>query len=344
MFKKVLGLVVLAAVVTGLVACSSGESEAGSTTGTSVGTNEKVKIGFIVKTLSDTWFQQETDFAKKKAEELGVELMVEEAGEGSKVMDIMSTMKTKGAQGVIICAPDVQLGMAIKAAADSNGLKLMSVDDRLVDADGKPMEDIPHLGISAAKIGNLVGDTIVAEMKVRGWNPAEVHGIATTKEELETAMLRINGAKEKLLEAGIPEGNIHYTAWKGQDITGALDAAQTVITQNPNVTKWVAFSSNDDGMMGVVRALEARGVKAENIIGVGINGTTAAQDWQQDRMTGVFASVLLKPRIHGAQTVEMMTEWIKSGKTPEMETYTDGTAINRSNYEEELKNEGMTLN
>ncbi len=304
---------------------------------------ESVKIGFIVKSLADSWFQPETEFARAKAKELGVDLVVEEATDGSKVLDTISSMATQGVKGLIICAPEVQLGSAIEKACADKGILLMSVDDRLVGSDGKPLPDVPHLGISATNIGESVGQTMVDEMKKRGWTAADVHGIATTKEELETAMQRINGCKSVLVANGVPEGNIHYTAWKTLDITGASDAANTVITQNQNVKKWVCFSSNDDGMMGIVRALEARGVKPEDIIGVGINGLAVAKEFSLGKPSGVFASILLSPRAHGAQTVEMMAKWIREGTKPALETYTEGTAINRENYEAALKTEGMSL-
>lgn len=339
----------LAVVALALVGCS-GPSDGGSSTGSAGSTGssastagEKIKVGFIVKSLADSWFQPETQFAKEEADKIGVDLLVEEATDGSKVLDAINTMATQGAKGIIICAPEVQLGPAIEKACKDKNLKLMSVDDRLVGTDGKPLAGVPHLGISATKIGESVGTTIVEEMKKRGWVAADVHGIATTKEELETAMQRIDGCKSVLVANGIPAGNIHYTPWKTLDITGATDAANTVITQNQSAKHWVCFSSNDDGMMGAVRALEARGVKAENIIGVGINGLAVAKEFALGKPSGVFASILLKPRIHGAQTVNMMAAWIKDGKEPPIETYTEGTAITRDNYESELKTEGMSL-
>lgn len=343
MLRQVLSLVAGVVILGGLVVgCNS--APAGGDPPVAKGEEvQREKVGFIVKSLADSWFQPETEFAKSKAEELGIDLMVLEATDGSKVLDSIATMSTQGVKGLIICAPEVQLGPAIKKACDDKGIKLMSVDDRLVDADGKPLADVPHLGISATKIGESVGSAMVEEMKKRGWTAADVHGIATTKEELETAMQRINGCKSVLTANGVLEANVHYTPWKTLDITGASDAANTVITQNPNANYWLCFSSNDDGMMGIVRALEARGVKSENIIGVGINGLAVAKEFALGKPTGVFASVLLSPRAHGAQTVEMMAKWIREDAKPPMETYTEGTIITRENYSDALKTEGMSL-
>lgn len=323
--------------------CKPAEPSAGAaTTGGANASQEKIKIGFVVKQMDDTWFQQETKFATEKANEIGVELLVQEAKNGEAVLTAIETLATQGAKGLIICAPEVQLGTSIQNACNTHNMKLMSVDDRLVGTDGKPLADIPHLGISAENIGKLVGQAIAAEMKVRGWKMEEAGAIAILKEGLETAELRVKGARIELEAAGFPAGKIFVGPWTGAvDITAASNAANAIITRESTIKKWVAFSSNDDGMMGAVRSLENAGVAPENIIGVGINGTTAAQDFKKDKPTGVFASVLLSPRTHGAQTVEMMAAWIRDGKAPQMETYTAGTVINRANYVDEMKKEGV---
>lgn len=326
-----------------LVGCKPSEPTPGNgATGTSSTGADKIKIGFVVKQMDDTWFQQETKFATEKASELGIDLLVQEAKNGEAVLSAIETLATQGAKGLIICSPEVQLGTSIQKACESHNMKLMSVDDRLVGTDGKPLATIPHLGISAENIGKLVGKSIVDEMKVRGWKMDEAGAIAILKEGLETAELRVKGTRSELEAAGLPAAKIFIGPWTGAvDITAASNAANTIITRESATKKWVVFSSNDDGMMGAVRSLENAGIPVENIIGVGINGTTAAQDFKKKMQTGVFASVLLSPRTHGAQTVEMMAAWIKDGQSPEMETYTAGTVINRANYVEEMKKEGV---
>lgn len=294
--------------------------------------------------MADSWFQVETKFAKEKADELGAVLLVQEAKSGEEVQKVIDTMATQGVKGIIICSPEVQLGEAIKLQCEDKGLKLMSVDDRLEGTDGKPLDSVPHLGISATNIGKMVGETMVAEMKARGWNPAEVAAVAVLKEDLQTARDRVNGAKDALLAGGLAETSFHIAPWGGAvDIASAADTAKAVITRNATIKHWLCLSSNDDGVVGAVRALEERGVKPADIIGVGINGKLAAQEFKNTKESGVFASVMLKPSVHGGQTVEMMVAWLKDGKQPEALTLTDGSVINRLNYETEIVKEGITL-
>ena len=112
-----------------------------------------VKIGFIVKQPEEPWFQDEWKFADVAAKEKGFTLVKIGAEDGEKVQSAIDNLGAQGAQGFIVCTPDVKLGPGIVAKAAANELKLMTVDDRLVNADGSPIEDVPHMGISATKIG-----------------------------------------------------------------------------------------------------------------------------------------------------------------------------------------------
>jgi L-arabinose transport system substrate-binding protein len=304
-----------------------------------------IKIGFIVKSMSDSWFQTETGIAKDKAKELGAEIDVQEATKGDAVLSAIDTMSTNGVQGIIICSPETQLGTAIKAATDRHKIKLMSVDDRLVGADGKPLTDIPHLGISASNIGKQVGQAIADEIKKRGWKPEEVGAIEVIVPSLQTATERIKGAEAALTSSGFKKENVFEAPWSGAvDIASASDAANGVLTAHSNIKKWVVYSSNDDGVLGGIRSISNRGIPPTDIIGVGINGKLAGQEWAKGTPTGLFASILLQPKLHGGNTVEMMDKWIKDCTEPAKETYTNGTLINKDNYADELKKAGVSLN
>ena len=136
------------------------------------GAADAVKIGFIVKQPEEPWFQTEWRFAERAAAENNFELIKIGGTDGERVLAGIDNLGARGAQGMIICAPDTRLGAAIQQRAAANDLKLMSVDDRLLGADEQPIESIPHVGISATQIGRQVGETIAAEAARRGWSLA----------------------------------------------------------------------------------------------------------------------------------------------------------------------------
>lgn len=342
--KALLGLAFAGAIFS--AGCKSGENtaQAGSGTTGTAAQGEKVKIGFLVKSASEQWFQTEWKFAQEAADKLGVELIKKEVVDGEKVSSAMDNLKVLGAQGVIICTPDQKLGQLITSKAQAGNMKLLTVDDRLVGADNQPMKDVHHVGIQAFDIGKSVGQAISDEAKKRGWNMAEVGAIVLTLDKLETATQRINGAMEVLKANGMTDAHLFRSPWKGDvpDTKGAIDAANIALTQHPEIKKWVAIASNDDGVLGCVRASEGRGIKAEDMIAVGINGNEPAiADLKRTPPTGFFGTILLSAKQHGYGTLESMYYWIKDGKEPPMETWTSGTLMTRENFEQVLKEQGL---
>lgn len=144
MLKKTLGILALTMALSGLASA------------------EEVKIGFLVKQAEEPWFQTEWAFAEKAGKDHGFTVIKIAVPDGEKTLSAIDTLAANGAKGFVICPPDVSLGPAIMAKAKLNNLKVLAVDDRFVDAKGKPMEDVPYVGLDAYKIG---------QNKAKPWPP-----------------------------------------------------------------------------------------------------------------------------------------------------------------------------
>lgn len=301
-----------------------------------------VKIGFIVKQAEEPWFQDEWKFAEIAAKEKGFSLVKIGAEDGEKVQSAIDNLGAQGAQGFIICTPDVKLGPGIVAKAAANDLKVMTVDDRLVNADGTPIEDVPHMGISATKIGEAVGQTIVEEIKKRGWDMKDVGAIRVSYDQLPTAVDRVEGALSVLKAAGFPESNIFDAPQAKTDTEAALNAATVVLNKNAGIKHWVAVGLNDESVLGAVRATETAGITSDNMIGVGIGGADSAiNEFKKPAATGFFGTVIISPKRHGYETALNMYDWIANGKEPEKLTLTAGQVALRDNYETVRKDLGI---
>ncbi len=293
-----------------------------------------VKIGFVVKQAEEPWFQDEWKFAEQAAKEKGFALVKIGAEDGEKVQSAIDNLGAQGAQGFIICVPDVKLGPGIVAKATANDLKLMTVDDRLVGADGKPLEDVPHMGISAIKIGETVGQSIAAEIKKRGWDMKDVGAIRVSYDQLPTAVDRVEGAITALKAAGFPAENIFDAPQAKTDTEAALNAATTVLNKHSNIKHWIAFGLNDEAVLGAVRASESVGISADNMIGVGIGGAESAiNEFKKPSATGFYGTVIISPKRHGYETALNMYEWIANNKEPEKLILTSGSLAVRGDYE-----------
>ncbi len=217
---------------------------------------DEVKIGFIVKKPEQAWFINEQEAATEVGEELGFEVVRLGGEDGQEVLSAIDNLYSQGAEGFVICPPDVRLGPAIMNRANQYGMKVVTVDDQFVNSSGEPMEGVPHLGMSGTKIGRQVGEAINAEMEARGWNPEEVAALRITNNELPTAVERTDGATEALIAAGFPEDNIFDAPQQSTDTSGAFSAASPVLSQRGDYEHWVIYALNEESVLGGVRATE----------------------------------------------------------------------------------------
>ena len=276
---------------------------------------ETITLGFLVKRPEDPWFQDEWKYAQQYADKAGVMLVKIGAIDGEKVLSAIDNLGAQQAKGFVICTPDVKLGPAIVAKAQSYQMKVFTVDDRLVGADGSFI-DVPYMGISARGIGEAVGKAVWAEVQRRQWPQEETGVCVITFDELDTVKQRTDGAVDALTAAGFAKERIFRMPEKTTDTPGAFDAAQVLLTQHPEVKRWAAVSINDEGVMGAVRAMENRGFNADTIIGIGIGGSSALAEFKKAQPSGLYATCLINARQHGYDALELLHKSVKDGVEP----------------------------
>jgi L-arabinose transport system substrate-binding protein len=301
---------------------------------------DQIRIGFLVKQPEEPWFQQEWQFAQKAADQYGFDLIRIGATDGEKVLTAIDNLASQNAQGFVICTPDVRLGPAIMAKANANNLKVFSVDDQFVGSDGAFM-DVPYMGISARDIGEQVGRMLGDEFKRRNWPLEETAAAGITFDELNTARERTEGAIAGLTASGFPADRIYTVPERTSDTEGSFNAAGTLLTQHPEIKRWLVFSMNDEGVMGAVRAMEGRGFNADTIIGVGIGGSTCLVEFEKATPSGFYATCLISPLRHGFETTELLYKWIRDGVVPPKDTRTKGIIITRENYKQVMAEQGL---
>ncbi len=295
----------------------------------------EVKIGFLVKQAEEPWFQDEWRFAEQAAKEKSFTLVKIGVPNGEKLMAAIDNLGAQKAQGFIVCAPDVKLGSAIERAAKRHSLKVFSVDDQLLDGKGKAISSIPHMGISAYEIGKQVGQSLLTEMKVRGWKMSEVGAMRIAFDQLPTAKERTMGAVDALKAGGFPVANIIDANLVKSDTESAYNAANIVLTKQAGATglkRWLVFGMNDETVLGAVRAAEGRKLDASALIAVGIGGRKSSlNEFAKAKPSGFFGSVLISPKRHGYETSLMMLDWITQNRQPPALTLTTGVLMTRSN-------------
>jgi L-arabinose transport system substrate-binding protein len=330
----------LSAVLAFTTGCARKNAGAGASANSAAPANGPIKIGFLVKQPEEPWFQYEQKAATKTGEKLGFSVINLGTQDGEKVMAAIDNIAVDGAQGFIICTPDVQLGPSIMNKAKQKGLKVVTIDDQFL-WNGKFMTDVPYVGMSASQIGQSVGENLYAEMKKRGWNPNDTAACVITFEELDTARERTDHAISALTAAGFPAAKIYKAPQKTTDIPGSFDAASVLFTQHPEVKHWLIAGMNDNAVLGAVRASENRGFNADNVIGIGINGTDCIDELRKPKATGFYGSMFVSAPQEGRTAAEILYHWIKDGTQPPLDTRTKAVLITRENFQDVLHKEGI---
>jgi L-arabinose transport system substrate-binding protein len=145
-----------------------------------------------------------------------------------------------------------------------------------------------------------------------------------------------------LVAAGFPADKIYKAPNKTTDIPGSFDATNILLTQHPEVKRWLVIGMNDKAVLGAIRATEGPGLDASNVIGIGINGTDCHTEFEKTSPTGFWGSILLSPKRHGYDTAAMVYKWVAEGVEPPLATrIEEGILITRENFRQVLKENGI---
>lgn len=305
-----------------------------SLTLTATAQNETIQIAYLTKHLDNPWFVNETAGAQALADKYGdLELTIQDLQfDANLALSAMDTVIGAGVDGILIVVPEQQIGPAVMQKAADAGIPLMTVDDEIQDANGN---FAPHVGFNTADMGKAVATRANEFFAEDGWGnmaDANIRIVSIEQQTLSVCMQRTDAANATwmALHPDWPEDHIIHLPYENT-LVSAIDVMGPVITANPDVTHWILWSCNDDGVMGAVRALEQNGVPASNIIGVGLNGHLACDEWKKPEATGFRATIYNRSASHGEFAVMAMYNHIKYGVPLPVRIVAPGTPVTPDN-------------
>ena len=246
------------------------------------------KIGVILKSLSNQYWQGIESGVKAAAKDYGVEVDVQAANSESdhtQQLTIAQTMFGKGYKAYIV-SPEAasNLTPALKQMQDA-GVPIINCDDARVAA-------TVYVGPSHELDGSQAAE-FIAKGLPDGGEVAQIEGQAGSS----AAILRIKGFKEGVAK----HANLKLVAsvpgeWDG---TKAYNAAQTLLQKNPNIKAF--YADNDTMAVGVAKAVKDAGLAGKVII-VGTDGIPAALD--NIKGGGMSATITPLPFYQGYWSVQ----------------------------------------
>jgi L-arabinose transport system substrate-binding protein len=240
-----------------------------------------------------------------------------------------------GAKGIAITVPDQTIGPAIAKAAKDAGVVLIATDDSIVDEAGNP---VPFVGFDGKDMGKKVGEAAAKLLTDSGWLDDSGKKVGVLSVEVQTLSVcndRTDNEKAAVVAAGLPEANIFPVPYTGEALS-AQDAAGPIITANPDVTNWIVFGCNDEGVLGTTNALATAGASPDNIIAVGLGAYEACKPWAAGQPSGFKAALFISGLDVGTTAATVLNDAVVNGKAPEPITYAPTSIVDASNFNDVL--------
>ncbi len=283
--KKVLVVLIAVMMVFTLAACSGGgnSSGGGASSGGGDAAAEGTTVGLSVSTLNNPFFVTLVDGAKAKADELGVELIVVDAGDDTaKQTNDIEDLISKGIQVLIVNPVDSDAVAPAIEDVIAAGIKVVAVDRMVngVDVDCSIASD------------NVLGAELAAQFLVdtvgEGAKCIELQGVNGASATVDRGAGFHNIADSKLDVVGSQTANFNRAE--------GLTVMENLLQANPDVQ--CVFAHNDEMALGALEALEGKDVV--------VAGFDATDDAIQAIKDGKMAATIAQqPDLMGSTAVEV---------------------------------------
>lgn len=250
-------------------------------------------------------------------------------------ISLMNDAISAGAKGIAVTAQTSDLGPALAKIAQDAGVAYVATDVTQKDSSGNA---VPFVGFDGTAMGTAVGNEVVKLLEAAGWSTDASKKVGVLSVEAQLISVceeRTNTSKDILKQAGFPASNIFQVPYDGSTASGQT-AAGPVITAHPDVTHWVIFSCNDEGVLGAINALNTAGAKAENIIGVGIGAYEACKPWTANQPSGFKSALFISGLDVGKAAADALWDNVVNGKPLPAMTIANTTMVDPTNYAQVL--------
>lgn len=295
--KKIAAAVLTVAMMFSMTGCNAitidGEENVATGEGESVGNGS---IGFSVSTLNNPFFVTLSEGAKDKADELGVDLIVVDAGdETAKQTSDIEDLISRNISVLIVNPVDSDaVAPAVKDAV-SKGIKVISVDRVVngVDVDCAIASD----NVAGAEAATEYLVSLIGE----GAKVAELQGTTGASATIARGQGFHNVADKKLNVVASQTGDFNRS--------DGMSVMENMLQADSGIQG--VFAHNDEMALGAVEAIGSR-----KIVVVGFDATDDAQ--AAVKAGKMAATVAQKPDLMGATAVETAQK-ILNGETVDKE-------------------------
>lgn len=283
------------------------------------------KIALVLKTLTNPFFIIIQDAAKQKANDLGVELLVqapEQETDYEKQLAIVENMISSKVDAIVITLADAKaLVPAIKKANDA-GIIVITLNQRVDEAQLKNAGGFVdcYIGTDDRQAGQMCAEALCKAINNKG-EIANLEGIAGNT----VADDRNNGLKD--IVSKYPEVKIVSSQPANWETEKGYSVTQNILQANPDIVG--IFGDNDMMALGAIKAVEDAGLAGK----IQIVGLDAIADAINAVKNGsMYATLTQHPELMGSLGIENAVKKL-NGETIETDITTKNEVVDKSNVD-----------
>lgn len=291
----------------------------------SSGDDRKVKVGYVINNLNDTFQTYVLEKAKEYAKENNIELLVENPEEDTiRQLDMTNSLIQKGVKALIVVPTDTSAMDPITKAAQETGIPLAYVNrNPFAGKEDSIPDNVFYVGVDEKSAGVMqmeyIGDLLGGQGGV-----AVLMGILGN----EGTVKRTEGVKEAL-ETKFPNMQLLATEtgnWKRDQGLALTENYLTTYGDKLNAV----IANNDEMALGAIQALKTAG-KLDQIKVVGIDAITDALD---SIKAGELSGTVFQDPAQGRAAIEILDKVLKGENQEEKVVYIPVKLVTKDNYQE----------
>lgn len=296
--------------------------------------DDGIVIAGIYKMGDAVWFIEEGAASEATCKEMGAKdfIYIDVQTDPDLFLQALDNVIVQGVDGVLTCIPDQQLSQVAVGKLTEAGIPFIACDDALQDEAGNKLA--PWVGISAYKIGYACGEWMANYMIENNLAEDEEVGILLlTAETVSSCVPRTEGELDAVTELlpDFPEERI-FKADHLTDTETGYNAANSIITGNPQIKKWMVMGVSDDGAVGAVRSLEQAGLDKESCA-IGLGGYLGPGEFEKEYSAFKSAAYFSAYDVGNTAATELMN-FILNGEEIPMEYAVDAVIVTKDNYKD----------
>lgn len=332
--KKIITLVTLL-VVAGLVAssvigCSKKspkEQHSKGEASTQKKSLKDIKVGISMYTLGAPYFAAQLNAAKRKAEELGMQVACTEARDDmvtqlANVEDLL----TQGIDLLILNPKDPQGAIPATKAATKAGVPVIIIDSTIDQA----ADFVTTIQSNNLANGELIGEWLVKKMKGKFIKIALISGVPGNPVGKERRQGVFRGIIEQQLRSyGRAGFEIVAQGWGDWFHEGGLKAMEDIIVAHPEIN--VMMAENDSMALGALEAIKEAGREDDILVFACADGQKKALELIKE---GKYGATGMNNPVLIAETAVEIGVRVLNGETgfPKV-SYTPAVCITKENVD-----------